>query len=270
MSNLPEPAPRRQLAVTPSLVRAAVSPGPLVPAAVGVGIGLLAGSATVAVVLAVIGWLAGLAVTLAVRRRRARAALPSPAEIDPWSVPDPWRPLLQQAAAAQDRLDRIVADWPPGPVRDRLAGIQPQVWSDIGVLTTMARRGAALTGWTGARIDPAYRSSAQISSDLKAVADQRKRAGSNQPAELDRREEAFAAELRSRRQAEAAAAALEDGLRRAVAQLDQAVTALIALGGEAGSTEPVLASFGRLGDEVAALRAAFAETTAPPPGATTP
>ncbi len=81
------------------------------------------------------------------RARRQRAAQPKPAELDPWSVPEPWRQLLQQALNAQSRFDQAIQDWSPGPIRERLTGLQPRLWADVEDIGTIARRGAGLSAW---------------------------------------------------------------------------------------------------------------------------
>lgn len=274
MTNLPERAGRPEVTVTPSLLRAAVSPGALVLAAAGAGIGLLVFHTwVVAVILAFVGWSARMAAAGVAARRHRLDARPRPAEIDPWSVPEPWRPLLQQAAAAQGRFDRVVADWPPGPLRDRLVSMQPRVWSDVGDLAAMARRGAALTGWNGAAPAPGRPTVEGLSAELRGIGAERAGLGpgpSARAGELDRREEAVAAQLRSLRRSEQAAAELADRMRSALALLEQSVTGLLALGGQAAGTPPALESLEQLSLEVAALQAAVAETSGTPPEPTTP
>ena len=273
VSNLPEPARRRDLvpAVSPSLVRAAVSPGAVALAAAGAAVGALVFHAwVVALLLAFAGWASGTAAAALARRRQLEAARPRPAALDPWSVPEPWRPLLQQVAAAQQRFDRVVADWPPGPMKERLQDLQPQVWSDVAALGAMARRGAAMTGWTGARPAEGRPSAESLSEEMRRIAAERAAGGADPGGDLDRREEAVASQLRALRRSEQAAGELLDRMRSAAARLDTTVTDLLALGGETGATETVLGSLEQLSDEVAALRAAVAETTGTPPEPTTP
>lgn len=274
MTNLPEPVRSTSPAVNPQLMmRAAVSPVSVAVVAVGVVIGVLAGSWVLAVVLAIIGWSGRMGLAALAARRREEAARPRPAQIDPWSVPEPWRPLVQQVADAQHRFDQVVADWPPGPLKERLQAMQPQVWSDVGALGAMARRGASMTGWNGATRGSARPRVDALSEELRRVAAERAALGPGSEGEretLDRREEALAAQLRSTRASEQAADQLLDRLRGAAARLDGTVTDLLTLGGAGSGSGDVLSSLREVSEEVAALRAAVAETSGPPPGAVTP
>lgn len=252
-------------------MRAAASPGALALAAAGAAVGVLVFHTwIVALILAFAGWGARVAAAELARRRRLEATRPRPAAIDPWSLPEPWRPLLQQVADAQQRFDRVVADWPPGPMQDRLRALQPQVWSDVGALGAMARRGAAMTGWTGATTAAGRPSAEALSEELRQIGEQRKARGAQAGADLDRREEAVASQLRALRSSQQAADELFDRMRTAAARLEQTVTDLLALGGEAAGPDTVSASLGELSDEVSALRAALAETSGTPPEPMTP
>ena len=286
MDNLPEPVPHRQVearhrTLSPSLVRAAVSPTAVAVVAVGAGIGVADHSAILAVVLAAGGWLSRMGAAVIGGRRRARAAAPKPAALDPWSVPEPWRQLLQEALSVQSRFDQTVANWPAGPIRDHLGELQPRVWAEVDELGAMARRGAAATGWTGATVGPGPLTSERISEDLRRVQAERGRlapAAAARAGELTRREEALAAQLRARYRAERLAADAQDRLRSAVARLDGAVTDLIATGSlardEAQPAGPgpldVADALDGLSDEIGSLRAAIAETSGAAGGASGP
>lgn len=258
--------------VTPALVRAAVSPTALTAAAAGAGIGVVDHSVVVAVVLAAGGWLGRMAAAVVAGRRRERAARPAPAQLDPWSVPEPWRGLFQQANGLQARFDRVVGEWPAGPIRDHLCQLQPRVWAEVASLGALGRQGAAAAGWNGASVDQAG-SDARLSEELRRVQAERAalpEGATGRIGELDRREEALAARLQARDRAHRAASALADRVALAVGRLDRTVTDLIemraatgdAFDGMGGETASAL---DRLGDEVASLRAAMAETSGAPP-----
>lgn len=279
MANLPQPvrpgSVRRRPALRPGLVRAAVSPTAAAAVAVGAGIGVADHSVVLAVILAALGWSGRMAAAVGGRRRRARGARPRPAELDPWSVPEPWRSLVEQAMAVQSRFDRTVQEWPDGPIRDHLADLQPRVWAQVAALGATARRGAAADGWDGARRRPAGPPVEELSAELRGLQEQRRSgppgAGGTDAdgvgaAALDRREEALAAQLRARRQAEELSAAVQDRLRAAVAKLDGAVSDLLGPGsvGPPG-TGPLASALDALSDEITSLGAAIAETAAAPP-----
>ena len=208
------------------------------------------------------------------KRRKEQAALPRPADIDPWSVPEPWRQLLHQALAAQSQFDRVLADWPPGPTRDRLEGLRPRVYSEVRDLGALARQGAAVQGWTGAAVTPGRPDPDQLGAELDRLRAERTRVSGSAPkraAELLRREEALAAQLRALRRGQSASDAMQDRLRHAVAQLDQTVTDLVTLD-PGGGSEPVgvNAALDELSDGISTLRAALTETASTPPDRGTP
>lgn len=271
MPNLPEP--RRREPPQPALLKAAVSPTAVAAVAAGALIGLLAHSVVLAVLLAVCAW--GVRMVAAAVRRRAGAGRPHPARLDPWSVPEPWRQLLQQALAAQNRFDQTVSGWPPGPTRERLEALQPRVYQELAQLEATARHGAAAAGWTGARIAPGRPGREALTAELKSVQAERARLAGSAPgraAELDRREEAVAAQLRAAHRADQAEAELHDRLSRAVARLDETVSELLVMEAPATVVEPtgVSSALDELSDGVSALRAAIAETAGTPPDTGTP
>jgi hypothetical protein len=263
MRHLPEPVRH------PSVVRAAVSPTAVAVTAAGAGIGLgLEHSIVLAVVLGAGAWMGRMAVAVAARARRAKAARPKPADVDPWSVPEPWRQLVRQAVAAQNRFDETVAEWSPGPTRDRLFSLQPRLYAEVREVGSLAHRGAILTGWTPGGIATAGLPSAkQLSQQLGQIEVERRTVGRQSPqrdASLARTEEAVAAQLRALRGAEDAAALVHDRLRVLVAQLDQAVTALMVIGvepaGEAGA-DALAGSLDTILDQITALQQGLADTS---------
>lgn len=263
VTNLPEPYKAKHPAVHPALWRAAVSPTAAVATAAGVGIGVLDHSVVLAVVLGAAGWLARMAGAVVGRRRRERATRPRPADIDPWSVPEPWRGLLRQALSAQSRFDRAVEALAPGPTRDRLAELQPRLWEEVRALGEMARQGAAAGGWGGPATSP-DRESGALSDELRRVQSERARmagAGGDRDVELARREEALAAQVRAHRRAGAAAEAIQDRLRFALARLEQTVTDVATMEPTGGA----MPALNELTDGITSLHDALAETAGTPP-----
>jgi hypothetical protein len=279
VSNLPEPFRKQSLVLHPSLVRAAVSPTAIIAVGVGVGIGLLANSAVVAVVLGATFWAGRMVAALIARAVRQSRSRPKPADLDPWSVPEPWRQLVQQALAAQTHFDQTIQDWPAGPIKERLVALQPRVYVSVEQVGAIAKRGAALGGWSGGIAIPGRPSADQLSEQLRQVADERQQLSEEAPqrdAILARTEESIAAQLRAVRNAEDAAAMTHDRLRLLVATLDQTVTSLLALGvdGAEAGAEILETSLAFVSDEIAALHRGLAEATSsatpnpvlPPPG----
>jgi hypothetical protein len=267
--NLPEPV------FHPSTVRAAVSPAPIAAAVIGAGIGVLAHSIILAVVLGVGFWSVLMMVGAFARARRRRAAQPKPAQLDPWSVPEPWRQLLHQADSAQSRFDNAVNDWPPGPIRERLSDLQPRLWSDVEDIGTIARRGAALSAWVSGVPATGRPSAEQLADQLRRTeAERQTLAGrsASRDASLARTEEAIAAQIRAVRNASEAQSLVLDRLRIVVARLDETVTSLLVLGAGGGEAQAgsVTDSLDEINDEITALLHGLAEATSTSSGAVGP
>ncbi len=258
--NLPEPV------LHPSTVRAAVSPTAVAATAIGVGIGVLAQSIILAVILGVGFWSVRMMVGAFARARRRRAAQPKPAQLDPWSVPEPWRQLLRQADNAQSRFDNAVKDWPPGPISERLTDLQPRLWSDVEDIGTIARRGAALSAWVSGVPATGRPSPKQLAEQLRQTeAERQSLAGrsASREASLARTEEAIAAQIRAVNSASEAESLVLDRIRMVVARLDETVTSLLVLGAGGGEAQAdsVTASLDQINDEVTALLRGLAEAT---------
>jgi hypothetical protein len=271
VSNLPAKVEQKLPAPHPALVRAAVSPTAIASAAVGAGIGLLAQSIPWAIALAVVGWTIRMIVALVVQRRRERAAIPHPAQLDPWSVPEPWRALVQQASATQTRFDQVAGDWPDGPMRDRVLSLRPTFYKEFAAVGAIAAHGAAVSGWTGASATLGGGPTAQsLAQELERTQAQRMSLGDRAQSrveELSRREEAIAAQLRAVHAALQASDSVHDRLRVVVARLDEAVTHLLTLSieaGDGGGLDQVSTVLTSLDDELQALQAGVAETRTPP------
>jgi hypothetical protein len=260
--NLPEPVRHP----SPSTVRAAVSPSAVAAALVGVGVGVLAHSVVLAVILGVGFWSIIVAAGMFLRSRREKAARPKPAQVDPWSVPEPWRQLLHQADNAQSRFNQAIQDWPPGPIRERLTDLQPRLWADVGDIGTIAHRGAALSSWVSGVPATGRPTATQLGEQLRRTeAERQKLAGrsASRDASLARTEEAIAAQLRAVNNASEAEALVLDRLRVVVARLDETVTSLLLLGAGGGEAQAdsVTASLDQINDEVTALLRGLAEAT---------
>jgi hypothetical protein len=261
MPNLPEPVRH------PSVVKAAVSPTAVAVTAAGVVIGLLAQSIVLAIVLGAVAWAGRMIAAIIMSSRRRRAAMPKPAVLDPYSVPEPWRQLVRQAGDAQDRFDKTVADWPAGPIRDRLLFVQPRLWDDVGQVGMIATRGAALSGWSGGVQSSGRPTAEQLADQLRRTEDERRRLGPDsqgRAAALERTEEAIAAQIRAVHSAADAEARVLDRLRTIVARLDQTVTSLLLLGVEGGATQAqaLESSLDEIRGEITSLTEGLAETTA--------
>lgn len=96
-------------------------------------------------------------------RRKGRAP-----RVDVATLNAAWRPHLTRALAARDGLDRLAASAPPGPARDRLAAVVPDLDAGIAALAEAARRAAALAAALPA--DLAERQLAELKRARRALA----------------------------------------------------------------------------------------------------
>jgi hypothetical protein len=252
--------------------RAAVSPSAIVLAAAGVGIGLLAQSIVLAVVLGAGAWF--LRVVVAVLRSRYGGHRLPVVTIDPYAVPEPWRQYVRQAVSAQQRFDSSVAGWPAGPLRDRLVTLQPRLREGVNDVWVAAQRGAALGGRVAGRSQPSVD---QLSAQLRQVqAEQQRTPPSERQQALARTEEAMAAQLRAARRTDEVTGELLDRLRLLTARLDEAVTQLVELGLEPtgtaveGSADAATGSLDALLDDISALHEGLREAGAASSGAQPP
>ncbi len=212
-------------------------------------------------------------------RRRSRDDA-RPADIDPWSVNEPWRSILAQTVAARDRFDAALASWPDGPTRERLAEIQPRLWARVDAIAAAVRQVTGLagpgTGWprqVGPRADELAASLREVQGELARQSP----GASARRSELERMEESIAARLRGRRQSDATAARLLDRIQSAAGALDQATADLIAMAVSSGlSTDMEMGGiqagidddFDAVSDEIRSLAAALGTAEAPDGGET--
>jgi hypothetical protein len=244
-----------------SFARAAAARSGLVLAAGGILAGELAQLPVEASVGIGLGaWLVRL--TVAVLRRGHRG-VPT-VTIDPWAVPEPWRSLVQEAVASSERFNRIVADWPPGPRKERLSpacyavsGAAEEVWR-------IARLGASLgpsgPGATGDAL------SARLRALQESRGSGRGSPGAARPvpdpaagAVGDSEEEALAVQLQAVRRRDAAAQRVLDRTRVVIAQINAAVADVAGLALGSQDLSAPLDAIARLPSELEALRRAADE-----------
>lgn len=118
---------------TPATASAILSWRVLVGAAAGVGAGLL-GVPVLGAVLIGAAVYAG-AVLLAVPKAAKRP------EVDPFTVGEPWRQMVQAAQRSRRRFLDTVAAIPQGPLRDRLRDIGERLDNGLAEGWEVARRG---------------------------------------------------------------------------------------------------------------------------------
>ncbi len=252
-------------------VRAVATPSSAVAAAVGVGIGALDHSVVLAVVLAAVGIVGrvGVAVTRRLFRRPAAETLP-----DPWAVPEPWRSAVGRGADAYRRLEATVTAWPEGPTRERLTGLLPTARLAAVHIGTLAAQGAALGAAGSAdrrralsdQMTALQRGPARPGAAVLPAGDGDDQSMDDQS--MDDEEAAVAGELRAAHHADAVATRTLNGIRTAVATLEELGVAAAELrlgrGGEGDAVGPLPAE-GSMRDalsQLQALQAGMAEVTA--------
>ncbi len=251
----------------PSVVRVATSPTAIVAAGGGFGIGELAHlPVEAAVVVGVGAWALRMAAALvgSIRRRRRQD---QPVVVDPWAVPEPWKSLVAQAVAGRDRFAQAMASVRPGPLHDRLAPLSAQVDMATEEVFGVAQQAAGLAR-------------AVTLADAEGLGDQLRRLQSERTARGaatvgtagDAREVALAAQLKSARAMEATANQTEARLRNLVANLNDLVTTVTAIGLDASgapATDRLAGSLDGVVGDLKTLQQALQETAALPPGGAT-
>ena len=248
----------------PGLARLAASTS-ATAAVLGVAVGLGEHSAILGVVFAAVG--AGVRLALAAWQRMRSLPVES---MDPFALPDPWRGLVQQALDAGRRFHEASAAWPPGPLRERLLSLEPAVDEQVRGVWVAARQGATLTGGfpPGSKRPTLH----DLSGELEAVQLERSALPSANRVrhdELDRAEEALAAQVNAARRAKSTADAVSNRLRTLVAQLNDAVTGVVSLTaapGGAGDVEGAVRTLEGLSQEITALQAGLGEAAQLPSG----
>lgn len=93
-------------------------------------------------VIVVIVLVAAVAGAVIVRRRSG--GVTAPADIDPFTLSEPWRRHVAASQSTQRRYASLIADTKPGPLRDRLGEIERQVQRSVDECWEVARRGDEL------------------------------------------------------------------------------------------------------------------------------
>jgi hypothetical protein len=210
---------------------------PVAPVAVGAAVagGLLAAVAgappAAAALVGVLCGAGGLAALLP-RARKER--------IDPFTVQEPWRTMVQRAQSAGRRFEEAVGRTRPGPLRDTLADLGRRVDVAVQECWEIAKRGHDLDRGVS-RLDVAG-----VSGRLARLDDE---PGGGGGGDVEATREALRSQLGA---AERLAAVAEDArtrLRLLNAQMDEAVARAVELSLSAGDTT----ALGSLGGEVDSL-----------------
>jgi hypothetical protein len=218
---------------TPPVARAMTSPLAIVLAGAGAAVGLLTGNVPLAIGLAVAAW--GGRVAAAVPRD------PRPDRIDPFTLGDPWKRMVQDALQAQARFTEAIHDAHRGPLRERMEEIGQRIATGVEEAWRVGRTGQALVE-ARRRIDTAdaKRELAELTGGGSEVA-----TGSAQELTL----RSLQAQLESAQRLDTTIADARDRLRLTNARLDEAVARAAELSVRAGDVHDLEG----LGDDVDSL-----------------
>jgi len=228
---------------TPPVARAITSPWTWALAAGGAVVGFLAGGPLGAVAL---GALAGAArVGIAGLQRPARP------RIDPFTLGEPWKRLVQDAVQAQNRFTDIVRAARAGPTHDRLDDIGGRIAEGVEDAWAIGQAGGLLTD-ARRRID--------VTQLQRRIAEAE--AGGETAAALQ-------AQLDSAARLDATIADTRDRLRLTTARLDEAVVRaaeVAARAGDPAGLESLGSDVELLVQDLEALRQGLDEVDRPSPG----
>jgi hypothetical protein len=118
---------------TPTTARAILSWRILLGAVVGVVAGFLGLPIPLAVLLGVVVYAAAVGVAMPKSTR--------PAEVDPFTLSEPWRRFVQNGQRSRRQFRATVASTPPGPLHDRLADIAARLDAGLQDGWLVAKRG---------------------------------------------------------------------------------------------------------------------------------
>jgi hypothetical protein len=231
---------------TPAVAKAMMSPSGIVLAGAGAAIGIVASGGIVgAVVLAVLFW--GARVGYAVARQ------PRAERIDPFTLQEPWRQLVNKAQWTARRFEDAVAKTKAGPLKERLTEVGRRVEDAVNEAWAIAKRGHALDDAVDVLDLPSIRQ------QLAAAEAKGASGGPDQ--------QAIVTSLRNQLDSgERLAAVAEDAktrLQRLNTELDESVARAVELslsGAQAGALQPLGSDVENVVGELEALRLALEET----------
>jgi len=223
----------------------------------GAAIAVVAGLAGAPWVIAAIGG-------AAVYGGTVLAAMPSTGRqprIDPFTLSEPWRQLVQQSQRAGRKLRDTVADASDGPLRQRLSEVAADLERGLGEAWAIAKRGDQIDAAVN-RLDPVA-----LRSKLATL---KQRAGDAPSPEAAAAIESVRQQLASADRLKAQSADTAERLRLSQTRLDELVAraAEVALGSAAPDT--YAHDVDDLVIQLEALHQAVQETNQPPPSTELP
>jgi hypothetical protein len=210
----------------------------------------------VAVGTALIGLQIGWAIALGAAAYVALVGLavprsPAPAVIDPFTLSEPWRQLVQGAQGSERRFRDTTAAMPAGPLRDQLDDIDVQLQHGLAEAWRIARAGDDIDDAVR-RLDPVMLRSKLTTAEQRAADTP---SPEHEAAVASLRSQLETADRLKRRSQETAAS-----LRLTQTQLDELVARAAEVGVGAADTETYAKDVDELVLKLEALRLAIEET----------
>jgi len=232
---------------------------------------LLAGGGMAAAVLGGLPIAAAAGIGAAVWAARVAIGMPRGPKherISPSAVKEPWRRAVKDALSARQRFDRTVRRMPPGPLRERLAGVGQRLSDGVDECWQIACQGNDLqSAYAQLDVGSIQTDMAQLKAEKKAGGD------AAHAASLDRAIAAVQSQLASAERIGTVAQDVADRLRVLNAQLDEAVARAVELSVQAndvGDISPLGDDVDSLVGELESLRQGLDETHGTPGAAGAP
>ncbi len=241
---------------TPKVAHAIVSPSAIVATGAGAAAGILVG-------LGPIGAIIGGAAFLGLRIAAAIPRGPKATRIDPFTLDDPWRRMVQDAVQARAQFADAVRSTDAGPLRDRLAEIGERINDGVEECWKIARAGHALTQ-ARKRIDLAG-----IQRELADVGPATTGLPTESSTARDETIAALQSQIATTNRMDTTISSTRDRLRLLNARLDESVTRSIELSVSSTSEsaiEQVGSDVSAITTEMEALRQAIEVTNTPMAG----
>ena len=239
---------------TPPVARAMVSPLGILLAGAGAAVGVVLFANPIgAAALGAAAWAGRVAV--AVPRN------PTAARIDPFTLGDPWKRMVQDALQAQSRFTEAINGTPRGPLRDRMEEIGERIATGVQEAWRVGRQGDSLVD-ARRRID-----TNEAERDLLEIQPPGTQVGPGSA--LERTIESLQAQLASARRLDATIVDARDRLRLTNARLDEAVARAAELSvqaGEVGDLAGLGSDVDALVTDLEALRLGLEEVNRPATG----
>lgn len=235
---------------TPQTAKAILSWRLALGAVVGVALGFLAGP--------IVGVVAGVVVYAG----SVFLAMPKPAEparIDPFTLGEPWRQLVQQGQRAGRRLRDTVAGTPDGPLKQRLQAVADELDRGLNEAYRIAQRGHQIDTAVN-RLDPVRLRSRLSTLEAQAGA----QPGPEHAAAID----SVRAQLASADRLKAQSKDTADQLRLTQIRLDELVARAAEVAVGAAEPDTYARDVDSLVEQLTALHLAVEETNAPPAAGT--